>query len=99
MLISVVKNGHGKRAAVPGYLVGGKTGTAQVAKIDEKGYEEGVTIGTFAGYAPVDDPQFAVIVKIFDPKDVQWAESTAAPAFSKVMEFLLKYHNVKPTEE
>ncbi len=98
MLLSVVKNGHGKRAAVSGYLVGGKTGTAQVSKIGEKGYEEGLTIGTFAGFAPIEDPQFAVLVKIVNPKDVQWAESTAAPAFGKVMEFLLEYYGVKPTE-
>ncbi|GBE16999.1 stage V sporulation protein D [bacterium BMS3Abin15] len=99
MLRSVVVNGHGKRADVPGYLVGGKTGTAQVAKVNEKGYEEGVTIGSFAGFAPTDDPQFAILVKIYNPKDVQWAESTAAPAFSKVMKFLLEYYKIKPTEE
>lgn len=99
MLLSVVKNGHGKRAAVPGYLVGGKTGTAQVSKVGEKGYEESITIGSFAGFAPVDDPQFAVLVEIYNPKDVQWAESTAAPSFAKVMKFLLEYYGVKPTEE
>lgn len=99
MLRSVVVNGHGKRADVPGYLVGGKTGTAQVAKAGAKGYEEGLTIGSFAGFAPVDDPKFAVLVKIYDPKDVQWAESTAAPAFGKVMKFLLEYYKIKPTEE
>lgn len=99
MLLSVVKSGHGKRAAVPGYLVGGKTGTAQIAKVGEKGYEEGLTVGTFAGFAPIDDPQFAVLVEIYDPKDVEWAESTAAPAFSKVMKFLLEYYGVNPTEE
>ncbi len=98
MLLSVVENGHGKRAAVPGYLVGGKTGTAQVSKVGEKGYEEGLTIGTFAGFAPIGDPQFAALVKINNPKGVQWAESTAAPAFGKIMEFLLKYYGVKPTE-
>jgi stage V sporulation protein D (sporulation-specific penicillin-binding protein) len=99
MLRSVVVNGHGKRADVPGYLVAGKTGTAQVAKIGEKGYEEGITIGSFAGYAPLEDPQFAVLVEIYHPRDVQWAESSAAPAFAKVMKFLLEYYGVKPTEE
>jgi len=99
MLLSVVESGHGKRAAVPGYLVGGKTGTAQVSKVGEKGYEEGLTIGTFAGFAPIGDPQFAALVKINNPKGVQWAESTAAPAFGKVMKFLLEYYGVKPTEE
>lgn len=99
MLRSVVENGHGKRAAVPGYLVGGKTGTAQVAKSGEKGYEEGIAIGSFAGFAPIEDAQFTVLVKIYNPKDVQWAESTAAPAFSRVMKFLLEYYKVSPTEE
>ena len=99
MLQSVVENGHGKRARVPGYLVGGKTGTAQVAKAGEKGYEKGITVGSFVGFAPIDDPQFTVLVKIYDPKDVQWAESTAAPAFSRVMKFLLEYYKISPTEE
>lgn len=98
MLRSVVVNGHGKRADVPGYLVGGKTGTAQVASTTSKGYEEGITIGSFAGYAPVDDPEFAVLVKIYHPKDVQWAESSAAPTFQKIMKFLLEYYEIEPTE-
>ncbi|TAK95724.1 penicillin-binding protein 2 [Patescibacteria group bacterium] len=99
MLRSVVVDGHGKRADVPGYLVGGKTGTAQVAKAGSKGYEDGLTIGSFAGYAPTDSPRFAVLVKIVNPKGVQWAESTAAPAFGKVMEKLFERYGVEPTEE
>ena len=99
MLYSVVENGHGKRAQVPGYRVGGKTGTAQVAKKDERGYSDEESIGTFAGFAPVGDPQFVVAVKIRNPKDVIWAESSAAPAFGDIMKFLLDYYNVKPTEE
>jgi stage V sporulation protein D (sporulation-specific penicillin-binding protein) len=89
MLRSVVVNGHGKRADVPGYLVGGKTGTAQVASQNTKGYEDGAAIGSFVGYAPLNDPRFVVLVKVVNPKGVQWAESTAAPAFGKVMKFLL----------
>ena len=92
-------NGHGKRADVPGYKVGGKTGTAQIAKANAKGYEEGVNIGSFAGYAPTDDAKFVVLVKIINPKGVEWAESSAAPAFGKIMKFLLEYYKVKPTED
>jgi cell division protein FtsI/penicillin-binding protein 2 len=99
MLRSVVMLGHGKRADVPGYLVGGKTGTAQVAKEGGGGYEEGKNIGSFAGYAPLNDPQFVVVVKLFNPKNVEWAESSAAPTFGKVMKFLLEYYKVKPTED
>lgn len=99
MLRSVVTDGHGKRADVAGYLVGGKTGTAQIAKSDAKGYAEGVNIGSFAGYAPTNDPQFVILVKMVDPKTVQWAESSAAPTFGQVMKFLLEYYKVQPTED
>jgi len=99
MLKSVVENGHGKRASVPGYNIGGKTGTAQVAKKNEKGYSEDETIGTFVGYGPIEDPRFVVLTKIDNPKDVIWAESSAAPAFSKVMRFLLEYYEIEPTRE
>lgn len=99
MLRTVVTKGHGKRADVPGYLVGGKTGTAQVAKSGSKGYEEGLTIGSFVGYAPLQDPQFVVLVKLDNPKNVEWAESSAAPAFGEIMRFLLEYAKIPPTEE
>jgi len=99
MLRSVVVNGHGKRADVPGYLVGGKTGTAQVPKKEGRGYEEKITVGSFVGFAPVNDPQFVILVKIYYPKGVQWAESTAAPAFSRIMKFVMDYYRVEPTEE
>lgn len=99
MLRGVVLNGSGKRADVPGYLVVGKTGTAQVAKAGGGGYEDGVTVGSFAGFAPMNDPKFVVVVKIVNPKNVQWAESSAAPTSGQVMKFLLEYYKVKPTED
>ncbi|MDP2837946.1 MAG: penicillin-binding transpeptidase domain-containing protein, partial [Candidatus Moranbacteria bacterium] len=99
MLRSVVVNGHGKRANVPGYTVVGKTGTAQVAKSGAKGYEEGISIGSFVGYAPLDNPRFVVLVKLDNPKNVEWAESSAAPTFGQIMKFLLEYAKIKPTED
>jgi len=98
MLRSVVVNGHGKQADVPGYLIGGKTGTAQVAKKGAKGYDDAQTIGTFAGYGPINDPQFVIVVRINNPKTVIWAESSAAPTFGKVMKYLLDFYNIAPTE-
>ena len=98
MLESVVVNGHGKRAAVPGYRVGGKTGTAQVAKSDGRGYEDGLSIGSFVGYAPIGDPKFVVLTKVDNPKNVEWAESSAAPMFGRMMSFLLSYAKIPPTE-
>lgn len=99
MLVSVVKNGHGKKAGVPGYLVGGKTGTAQVASTEKKGYEEGVNIGSFVGLAPANDPRFVVVVRINNPRNVEWAESSAAPACGEIMKFLLEYYRIEPTEK
>jgi cell division protein FtsI/penicillin-binding protein 2 len=97
MLVSVVENGHGKRAGVPGYYVAGKTGTAQVARTDGAvGYQKDVTIGSFAGYAPASDPKFVMLVKIDHPRDVQWAESSAAPVFGEMARFLLTYFRVPP---
>jgi cell division protein FtsI/penicillin-binding protein 2 len=94
MLVSVVEYGHGKKAGVPGYYVAGKTGTAQVA---ERGkYSETAFNGSFAGYAPAHNPKFAMIVKIEEPKDVLFAEATAAPVFGKIAKFLLEYYGVAP---
>lgn len=97
MLVNVVENGHGKKAQVPGYYVAGKTGTAQVPKKNGKGYEENNNIGSFAGYAPVDNPKFVMLVRINHPRTVKFAETTAAPAFGKMAQFLLQYFNVSPT--
>ncbi len=97
MMVNVVELGHGKRAQVPGYYVAGKTGTAQVPRKDGKGYEENNNIGSFAGFAPVEDPRFVMIVRINHPRTVSFAESTAAPAFGTLAQFLLQYYNVAPT--
>jgi cell division protein FtsI/penicillin-binding protein 2 len=88
MLISVVENGHGKKAAVEGYKVGGKTGTAQIPK-KEGGYEESAHVGSFAGFAPANDPKFVMLVKLDRPKNVEWAESSAAPIFGEISDWLL----------
>ncbi len=99
MLGSVVVNGEGKMAGVPGYAVGGKTGTAQVASSNAKGYQEGQNIGSFAGFAPLNNPRFTMLVRMDNPKGVDWAESSAAPTFGELMKFLLNYANIQPTEK
>lgn len=97
MLTSVVEKGHGKKASVPGYYVAGKTGTAQVPKKDGSGYEKDVTIGSFVGFAPVNDPKFVMLVKIDHPRTTIWAESTAAPLFGEIAKFVLNYLKVPPS--
>lgn len=97
MLVSVVENGHGKRAKVPGYWIAGKTGTAQIAQ--NGGYSETAFNGSFAGFGPVEDPKFAMVVKIENPKsdNILFAESTVAPLFGQIAKFLLEYYRIAPT--
>ncbi len=99
MMESNVINGHGKLAAVPGYRIAGKTGTAQIPDKENGGYLENATTGTFAGYGPVEDPIFAMVTIIDYPKDVEWAESTAAPIFGELSKTILDYYGIEPTEE
>ncbi len=89
MLVSVVEQGHAKRARVNGYYVAGKTGTAQVAS--KKGGYSDKTIHTFVGFAPADNPAFVMLVKLDDPKDVEFSASSAAPLFSQIADFILTY--------
>lgn len=95
MLVSVVERGHGKQAGVSGYYIAGKTGTAQVA--ENGGYSATKTIGSFAGFGPVEDPRFVMVTRIDYPKGVTYAESTAAPLFGELADFLLEYLHVPPS--
>jgi cell division protein FtsI/penicillin-binding protein 2 len=93
MLVNVVESGHAKRAGVDGYWVAGKTGTAQIASREQRGYSSR-TIHTFVGFAPVEDPKFVMLVKLDDPKGIKFAASSAAPLFGEIAEFLLDYFEV-----
>lgn len=95
MLVSVVRNGHSKRAAVPGYRLGAKTGTAQVAEGGSYGSKH---IHTAIGYGPIDNPAFVMLVKLNDPKAGGFAESTAVPVFGEVAKFILQYYEIPPDE-
>ncbi|SES73032.1 stage V sporulation protein D [Anaerobranca gottschalkii] len=96
ILESVVINGSGKFGAVPGYRIGGKTGTAQ--KISPTGgYLPGKFILSFIGFAPVEDPQVVLYVMVDEPSiGPQWGSQVAAPIFRNIMGDILKVLNVKP---
>lgn len=95
MLTQVVETGHSRYAAVPGYYVAGKTGTAEVA---EQGiYLKNKNIHTFVGFAPVDQPKFTILTKLDYPTSAPFAESTAAPLFAEIAKFLLEYYQIAPT--
>ncbi len=95
MLVEVVQEGAPK-AQVPGYRIAGKTGTAQIPT--PYGYHPTDTIASFIGYAPADDPQFIVLVKLDRPGESPWGTQTAAPAFKAIAERLLAYMQIPPDE-
>ncbi len=100
MLGGVVDSEHGTgaAAAVPGYEVAGKTGTAR--KPLDGGYEAGAYVGSFAGFAPVDDPRLVVAVMIDEPHAGGYYGGTvAAPVFSEIMGFALGHQRVPPSGE
>ena len=93
MLQLVVDKGTGEEAAVPGYPVGGKTGTARIPGPD--GYSDAY-VASFIGFAPADDPQVVVSVFIDQPTSTIYGGSTAAPLFSEITGFALRSMKVSP---
>lgn len=90
---AVVGEGGGGTAKVPGYRVGGKTGTANKAK--GGGYSE-ETFSSFIGMAPMDDPQVAILLIVDNPKGVKFGSQTAAPGVKVILEETLRYLNIEP---
>lgn len=88
--------GVAPRAAVPGYRVAGKTGTAQRVG-EECACYDGSTSVSFAGFAPADDPRFTIYVVVHDPRRGSGGGSVAGPAFSKLMSYTLRRYGVPPT--
>ncbi|KRC56696.1 MULTISPECIES: peptidoglycan D,D-transpeptidase FtsI family protein [unclassified Nocardioides] len=89
------EEGVAPRAAVPGYRVAGKTGTAQ--RVGENGGYDGSTTVSFAGFAPADNPRFTIYVVVHSPRAGSGGGSVAGPAFSKLMSFTLRRYGVPPT--
>ncbi len=96
MLVSAVENGVAKNAKVPGHYVAGKTGTSQTYKWGKPLRGAGTTITSFAGYGPIEDPKFVVLVKLDRPRSSEWGSETAAPIFKEIATFLFDYYNIPP---
>lgn len=97
MMLETIRTGN-QAAGVAGYRIGGKSGTAEIP--GEGGYLKGQTIASFIGFAPVDDPQFVILVKIDrpDPGISIWATHTAAPVFAQVARRLFDHLDIPPDE-
>ena len=98
VLQSVVDNGTGRNCRIEGYKVGGKTGTAQ--KYDAYGrVDQGKYICSFIGFAPADNPRFVCLIIVDEPDvDQIFGSTVAAPFVKNVLEDVLHYMNVRPTE-
>jgi cell division protein FtsI (penicillin-binding protein 3) len=95
MLKNVVLEGTGTAAAIPGYYVAGKTGTA--AKPDEHGgYSDSRYVASFVGFVPATEPGLVVLVTVDEPRGAIWGGVVAAPAFQQIAKFCLQYLEVPP---
>jgi cell division protein FtsI (penicillin-binding protein 3) len=90
MLKNVVLDGTGTLAAVPGYQVAGKTGTA--AKVDSDGtYSNSRYVASFIGIVPASRPRLVILVSVDEPRGAIWGGVVAAPAFSQIAQFDMQY--------
>jgi cell division protein FtsI (penicillin-binding protein 3) len=98
ILEGVVTDGTGGKAAISGFRVAGKTGTAQ--KIDPRtgAYSDSRFVSSFVGYVPADNPRLAMIVVIDEPQGEAWGGAVAAPVFNRVGEQALSYLGVSSPE-
>jgi cell division protein FtsI/penicillin-binding protein 2 len=97
----ISKKGTASRAAVPGFLGAGKTGTAKKHLPDGRGYYEDRYVVSFAGMLPADDPAFVCVVVVDDPQTTTVKRSggtIGAPVFARIAARAASYMNLEPTE-
>ncbi|MDQ6894107.1 MAG: transpeptidase family protein [Acidobacteriota bacterium] len=98
MLVGVVERGTGTEAAIPGFSVGGKTGTAQ--KAGPGGYEHGKHVPNFVGFAPAEHPRLVGVVVVEEPQGSKYyAAQVTAPLFSRIMTRALGILRVAPEDQ
>lgn len=99
ILLSVVDNGTGKSAAIPGYKIGGKTGTAN--KIDPKTgkYLKGKNVASFCGFFPYEKPKYTVLVVMDNPRTKVYGSESAAPVFKEIAKRILAFKAMLPDRE
>ena len=99
LLEQVVAAGGGRKAAVRGYRIAGKTGTAQKVNEEGTGYTEGKYIASFCGFGPVESPQLALLVMIDEPFGSSfYGGQIAAPVAGRIFSQVFRYLRVEPTD-
>jgi cell division protein FtsI (penicillin-binding protein 3) len=95
LMQGVVAQGTGGEAAVPGYRVAGKTGTAQEPG-PNGGYKDGAYVASFVGFVPASAPRLVILVKVDEPHGAIFGGVVAAPAFQRIARFGLQYFEIPP---
>jgi cell division protein FtsI (penicillin-binding protein 3) len=95
----VVTTGTGGKAALEGFDVAGKTGTAQKYNMETRSYSKTEFISSFIGFAPANSPRLVILVMIDNPKGSHWGSVVAAPVFQKIAKKALRYLNVPSSKE
>ena len=94
----VLPGGTGTIAALPGYDVAGKTGTAQKLDPATKRYSSTRTVASFVGFLPADDPQLTILVVVDEPKTDQWGGTVAAPVFQRIAAQAVQHLGILPKD-
>jgi cell division protein FtsI (penicillin-binding protein 3) len=98
LMTQVVAEGTGHNAAIPGYDVAGKTGTAQKLDPATRRYSRKPGVLSFVGFAPAEEPRFAMLVMLDEPKNEKWGSEAAAPIFSAIGAEVLRHLDVPPRD-
>lgn len=97
LLVGAVERGTGRKAAIPGFVVAGKTGTAQIAGVG--GYQPGRYVSSFVGMAPSENARVVGLVLIEEPRGRYYGGDVAAPVFARVVSQALGILRVAPEEQ
>jgi len=97
LLVGAVLRGTGRKAAIPGFAVAGKTGTAQKAGVG--GYQPGRYVSSFVGFAPSENPRVVGLVLIEEPKGRYYGGDVAAPVFARIVSQALGILRIAPEEQ
>jgi len=98
LMTQVVAAGTGHNAAIAGYEVAGKTGTAQKLDPVSRRYSRNPGVLSFVGFAPAEAPRFVMLVMLDEPKNEKWGSEAAAPIFSAIGGEVLRYLDVPPRD-
>lgn len=99
MKATVSSAGTGDKASIPGFEVAGKTGTAQKALENGKGYKPQAYLSSFIGVFPVDNPRFVLLTAIDEPQKDYYGSQVAAPVFAELGSFLVQKYQLIPSDK